>query len=788
MSWLSGTEYIDSLVKDYLKFRGFNSTVKVLESDLKSDKDKGFRVDKILQQLLLYISTYDIVALKQYWNHLNSTFFCRFVKGYENTIKRFETSLYRLYVVRAYQNSKQRELQIFFQWMTSDFEDTTEWKDWYILPYLQSPETNPTFAPYFTRQWAETYLVSLHNLLASLFSCMPVPELVNACIDDGERILKLEKENEMLRRKEVNNEFNFKSLEGIDPPRYVESMGNLGSLANQTQARNQSKKRPIFEFKTKYSTGNSSPKDIEYTEKKSKSQEDKINYVASFDNTSMTSSPKLSTSKLVSQSSKENILTNKMTKFEEERRALLGSKKKRDPIISGTTTTVASSQPSIVPTEEASIGAVISIDKHPKIGIDEQQQISVSPSNNVEISYESNIVLKQTSLEKEMKNSGFSNTAVNDVVSSHHFVNNLHKLSLGEPSQTEKRSLDTSNILGNEILPSSIPTTAIQPFLLLSKEVFLEHHSSILQCKFDENGTTVGSLDAQGVVKVWKNSPRISTLASVMMNSPIRCLEWCKKPVDILLLGTVNGTIRLFDTIRSVTCEDVTIEDSQIYITNLRSHPSGTSFITSSAVSPVPEQRLGNGILTVWDIKSSRVRMSHRIIKDRLSEITCIEYNHNGNLLIAGDSIGNIALYDMKTFTVIHLWNAHRGRVCSLQFSHDETLVYSVGSDALLLAWSLNQFSNQPTIFHFADRNKLNQKDSSFVLDPEGKNLLMPQGAKGVIYKIENATETLAPVLTLPEHKSPVTAVDWTATNACGHCLTGSSDGKIQMATLLVQN
>nr|XP_039251090.1 WD repeat-containing protein 91-like [Styela clava] len=671
MSWLSGTEYIDSLVKDYLKFRGFNSTVKVLESDLKSDKDKGFRVDKILQQLLLYISTYDIVALKQYWNHLNSTFFCRFVKGYENTIKRFETSLYRLYVVRAYQNSKQRELQIFFQWMTSDFEDTTEWKDWYILPYLQSPETNPTFAPYFTRQWAETYLVSLHNLLASLFSCMPVPELVNACIDDGERILKLEKENEMLRRKEVNNEFNFKSLEGIDPPRYVESMGNLGSLANQTQARNQSKKRPIFEW---------------------------------------------------------------------------------------TTTTVASSQPSIVPTEEASIGAVISIDKHQKIGIDEQQQISVSPSNNVEISYESNIVLKQTSLEKEMKNSGFSNTAVNDVVSSHHFVNNLHKLSLGEPSQTEKRSLDTSNIL-----------------------VFYN-------ANLNENGTTVGSLDAQGVVKVWKNSPRISTLASVMMNSPIRCLEWCKKPVDILLLGTVNGTIRLFDTIRSVTCEDVTIEDSQIYITNLRSHPSGTSFITSSAVSPVPEQRLGNGILTVWDIKSSRVQMSHRIIKDRLSEITCIEYNHNGNLLIAGDSIGNIALYDMKTFTVIHLWNAHRGRVCSLQFSHDETLVYSVGSDALLLAWSLNQFSNQPTIFHFADRNKLNQKDSSFVLDPEGKNLLMPQGAKGVIYKIENATETLAPVLTLPEHKSPVTAVDWTATNACGHCLTGSSDGKIQMATLLVQN
>ena len=35
---------MDELVKDYLIFRGFHSTLKTLEIELKNDKDKSFRV------------------------------------------------------------------------------------------------------------------------------------------------------------------------------------------------------------------------------------------------------------------------------------------------------------------------------------------------------------------------------------------------------------------------------------------------------------------------------------------------------------------------------------------------------------------------------------------------------------------------------------------------------------------------------------------------------------------------------------------------------------------------
>ena len=44
MSWTSTSENIDSLLRDYLLQKGFNNTLKVFDSELKNDKEKGFKV------------------------------------------------------------------------------------------------------------------------------------------------------------------------------------------------------------------------------------------------------------------------------------------------------------------------------------------------------------------------------------------------------------------------------------------------------------------------------------------------------------------------------------------------------------------------------------------------------------------------------------------------------------------------------------------------------------------------------------------------------------------------
>ncbi len=45
---------MDELVKDYLLYRGLNSTLKALELELKNDKDRGFRVSKHLSVTALF--------------------------------------------------------------------------------------------------------------------------------------------------------------------------------------------------------------------------------------------------------------------------------------------------------------------------------------------------------------------------------------------------------------------------------------------------------------------------------------------------------------------------------------------------------------------------------------------------------------------------------------------------------------------------------------------------------------------------------------------------------------
>jgi len=68
---------MDELVKEYLLFRGFTGTLKALDADLKSDKDKAFRPDKIVDQFINYITIYDLNGLKEFWNHFDQLVFER---------------------------------------------------------------------------------------------------------------------------------------------------------------------------------------------------------------------------------------------------------------------------------------------------------------------------------------------------------------------------------------------------------------------------------------------------------------------------------------------------------------------------------------------------------------------------------------------------------------------------------------------------------------------------------------------------------------------------------------
>lgn len=175
-------QFIDELVREYLLYRGFSSTVKSFDNDLKADKDKGFRVDKIVDQIMHYINVSDLTGLKEYWSHLDSLVFSKLEIHVQTAVRKLEYSLYKLYLVTAAQSPggvRNERISDFLAKMLPELQGQNEWRDWFMLPFIQKPEENPSFSLYFTRSWQDSVLVSLHNLLATIFQCMPQPTLTS---------------------------------------------------------------------------------------------------------------------------------------------------------------------------------------------------------------------------------------------------------------------------------------------------------------------------------------------------------------------------------------------------------------------------------------------------------------------------------------------------------------------------------------------------------------------------------------------------------------------------------
>ncbi|XP_046416281.1 WD repeat-containing protein 91 [Neodiprion fabricii] len=197
---MSHVQYVDELVKEYLLFRGFSQTLKAFDNDLKAEKEKGFRVDKIVDQLTQYIYNYDLNALRELWGHLDLRMFSRLENHFTPGIRKLENAVLKMYLVNAAVNNKQDRIQEFFIKMAPELQGHSEWKEWFALPFIKNPEDNPVYSVHFSRQWQDTMLVSLHNFLATIFQCMPQPTLL-AIDEDSVRLKRLQEENDTLKQK-----------------------------------------------------------------------------------------------------------------------------------------------------------------------------------------------------------------------------------------------------------------------------------------------------------------------------------------------------------------------------------------------------------------------------------------------------------------------------------------------------------------------------------------------------------------------------------------------------------
>lgn len=178
----SSINFMDELVKEYLLFRGFNSSLKTFETDSKIDKDKCLKADKVVEQLFQFIYSFDFNGLHDYWSYLDSKYFSRLtlkLTGSISLTRKYELFLYRYYLIFSIQSNKTEKVLEFFEKQATQHQSQAEWKDWYCLPFIKCPEENSIFSVYFSKNWIDSFYISLQNFLNIVFQSLQYPRLLN---------------------------------------------------------------------------------------------------------------------------------------------------------------------------------------------------------------------------------------------------------------------------------------------------------------------------------------------------------------------------------------------------------------------------------------------------------------------------------------------------------------------------------------------------------------------------------------------------------------------------------
>ena len=163
-----------------------------------------------MEQLNYYITTFDLASVRDYWAFLDQRLFSHLELLYASAVRKLEISVLKMYLVNAIQSNKQDKVTEFFEKMVPELQTQPEWKEWFgvcvaalkswyifspcltleqrccssfkhtsvlyfpVLPFVKNPEDNSQFSMYFTKQWQDTLLLSLHNFLSVVIQNMHI--------------------------------------------------------------------------------------------------------------------------------------------------------------------------------------------------------------------------------------------------------------------------------------------------------------------------------------------------------------------------------------------------------------------------------------------------------------------------------------------------------------------------------------------------------------------------------------------------------------------------------------
>jgi WD40 repeat protein len=322
-------------------------------------------------------------------------------------------------------------------------------------------------------------------------------------------------------------------------------------------------------------------------------------------------------------------------------------------------------------------------------------------------------------------------------------------------------------------------TKCARSFRELNVETFYTN-SPVNCCKFSPNGTHFACGTKGGIVKIWPMSPiNMKNAATIFGSSEILALDWDHKTGKLLFCATVDGKIKIWNLTADKFAGEVSVTPTYRRIRDVTCSPTDNIF--ACACNLASDQ--SSGTILMWNLKT--LQLASKLDLNPATTVNALTFNHNQSLLVAGGADGMVRLFETSSFKPIMGWRAHNGEVAGVQFSYDETAVFTIGTDHKVIQWSIHNVGKQLRQYEYdglyvdASLPLIRKVDIAF--DSDGKYFLLP-GSKithaAFLYHVDQQ-ESLQKI---GKHKQPVICADWHPIENC--CLTGSLDSTICMTFL----
>ncbi|XP_062200672.1 uncharacterized protein LOC133903351 [Phragmites australis] len=177
---MENMRYAEELVREYLVFRGFTSTLQAYESELSTEIGRNFQVDKILDLVFAeYIPKYKLDKLVGLFIFFKQCFTSPEDTELFSTLVKLELSVLRYYIVNALKTGRQDKVVEFFGERGNYLMQKREyWLAWFAIPYIKNPSLDPQFRVYFSKEWLDTLVLSFRNFLSGMFNDIRIPALL----------------------------------------------------------------------------------------------------------------------------------------------------------------------------------------------------------------------------------------------------------------------------------------------------------------------------------------------------------------------------------------------------------------------------------------------------------------------------------------------------------------------------------------------------------------------------------------------------------------------------------